>query len=75
MTVLIILGVVAAAWVAFIVGVVLGAWKTFSIYDGDRLASLATQTELEGQVLAAQREAEELRADNIRLLDQKMSAS
>jgi hypothetical protein len=72
---LIILGGVAAAWVAFAVGVGVGAWQVGKACEAERQEWITSGTEIEAKAIMAQREAEELRADNIRLLDEKLSAS
>jgi hypothetical protein len=70
-----VLGICLVALGSLVTGVICGAALAWWRYDSTLQAWQASNAELENQVLEAQRQAEELRADNIRLLDQKLSAS
>jgi hypothetical protein len=68
--VLIILGALA-----FLAGFVVGIRLVSTAYDAERLLWITSGTEIEAKAIKAQEEAEMLRLDNIRLLDEKLSAS
>jgi hypothetical protein len=68
-------GIIMVALGGFVAGALCGAVLVWRRLDSERHAWEASGVEIERVAVEAQQAARDLRADNIRLLDQKMSAS
>jgi hypothetical protein len=66
-------GIIMVALGGFVVGALCGAALVWRRLDSERQAWEASGVEIERLAIEAQQEAGDLRADNIRLLDQKLS--